>query len=744
MEKTIKRTLVLALSAGWLLTGQTTINGGRQISGPWDASGALSTKPARSGTTLPSTCAVGEQFFKTDATAGQNLHFCTAVNVWTQMSGGTGGGDTASNVGPSGVGVFEAKVGSDLQFRKLNPLSDRISIALDGVNKKIDLDVTPGNIQHQNLGGAGVTTHAEIDSHVASTNNPHGVTAAQAGAVPESAAFGAQWVLLNPYQSKANWYKGQLHAHCLTGAEGCVPGDDGDRGATTLANDYKAAGASFLAITSHSNAGSYPVTCPDNFLCISRAAEVGCSAPPGGAWGHMTEWGVTTAYAGALQTCINNTYTAGGLASMAHPDYGPNPWSNEAFESTTFVEFAEVWNAVTSQESDTKIDTFLAKGRRLWMAGVDDHHSGALMNGYVVVNADSLTWSDIKAQLRAGNFYALKCTSGTCPTLTAISVTGATISVTASTSGTFTWIGRKGASTPLKQESGVSTSSYTVTGDPWAGDDLYVRLRFSDTSSRVIWTQPFWVTRVQPSGQSTMAQKVKVAKAGAVIGTRSTVNLIEGSNVSLTVADSTDDDRVNVTVTATGAGTGTVTHTTGALTADQPMFGNAADDAKVGTKSGNTNKVVTMGAGTPAENDCAKWDANGNLVGHGSACGTGGGAIAEQIGLTLDGNGTVITTGQKGYTQLSYACTINSWTLLADQAGSIVVDIWKNSYANYPPTDADSITGSAPPTLSSANKATSSTLTGWTTAIDAGDILGFNVDSATAVTRVRLIVKCTR
>ena len=743
MEKTINRALVLALSAGWLLTGQTTINGGRQISGPWDASGAVSTKPARSGTTLPSTCSLGEQFFKTDATAGQNLHFCTAVNVWTQMSGGAGGGDTASNVGPSGVGVFDAKVGSDLQFRKLNPLSDRISIALDGVNKKIDLDVAPGNIQHQSLSGAGVTAHAEIDSHVTSSNNPHGVTAAQSGAVPERAGFGAQWVLLNPYQSKANWYKGQLHAHCYGGSEGCNAGDDGDRGATTLAADYKTAGASFLAITSHSSAASYPVVCPDAFLCISRAAETGCSAPPAAADGHMTEWGVTSAYAGALQTCINNTYTAGGLASMAHPDYGPNPWSNEAFESTTFLEFAEVWNRAADQESDTKIDTYLAKGRRLWVLGVDDHHSSALMQGYVAVNADALTWNDIKAQLRAGNFYSVKCTSGTCPSLTGISVSGATITVTASASGTFTWVGSKGLASPLKTEAGVATSNYTVTGDPWAGDHLYVRLVYSDGSTRKMWTQPFYVDRLQQAGASTTVGRLKVSKDGSPVGTRSTVNFIAGSNIALTAADSTSDDRVNVTITGTGPGTGTVTHT-GALTADQPMFGNAVDDSKVGTKSGNTNKVVTMGAGTPAENDCAKWDVNGNLVGYGAACGAGGGGIVDQFSLELDGNGSVLTTGQKGYTQLQYACTINSWTILADQSGSIVIDIWKDVLANYPPTDADSITASAPPTLAAATYATSATLTGWTTAVSAGDVLGFNVDSVSTVTRVKLIVKCTR
>jgi len=79
--------------------------------------------------------------------------------------------------------------------------------------------------------------------------------------------------------------------------------------------------------------------------------------------------------------------------------------------------------------------------------------------------------------------------------------------------------------------------------------------------------------------------------------------------------------------------------------------------------------------------------------------------------------------------------------VLADQTGSIVVDIWKDSYANFPPTDADSITASAPPTISSAQKSQDSTLTGWTTSISAGDILAFNVDSCSTIARVTLSLK---
>jgi len=63
--------------------------------------------------------------------------------------GGTGGGgsgeaNTASNVGTAGQGVYDGKAGVELQFRKLNPLSAKISIAADTTNKKVDFDIPDG------------------------------------------------------------------------------------------------------------------------------------------------------------------------------------------------------------------------------------------------------------------------------------------------------------------------------------------------------------------------------------------------------------------------------------------------------------------------------------------------------------------------------------------------------------------------------------------------------------------------
>ena len=118
--------------------------------------------------------------------------------------------------------------------------------------------------------------------------------------------------------------------------------------------------------------------------------------------------------------------------------------------------------------------------------------------------------------------------------------------------------------------------------------------------------------------------------------------------------------------------------------------------------------------------------------------------LVSTITFIIDGGGSAITTGVKGFLEIPFACTITQATTLADQTGSIVIDIWKDTYANYPPTVADTITAAAKPTISTSNKAQDSTLTGWTTSITAGDILGFNVDSITTVTRVTISLKVTK
>lgn len=117
-------------------------------------------------------------------------------------------------------------------------------------------------------------------------------------------------------------------------------------------------------------------------------------------------------------------------------------------------------------------------------------------------------------------------------------------------------------------------------------------------------------------------------------------------------------------------------------------------------------------------------------------------AVIRGIYLTVDGGGSAITTGVKGYLYLPYACTINSWTLVADQTGSIVIDIWRAVYPTIP-SSGNSIAGSQLPTLASQVNAQNATLNTWTVAVPAGSLFGFNVNSASTVTRANLTIAVT-
>lgn len=115
--------------------------------------------------------------------------------------------------------------------------------------------------------------------------------------------------------------------------------------------------------------------------------------------------------------------------------------------------------------------------------------------------------------------------------------------------------------------------------------------------------------------------------------------------------------------------------------------------------------------------------------------------LAGSTGITVDGGGGVITTGVKGYISIPYSGTITGWTIFSDISGSCVIDTWKDTYANFPPTVADTIWGGSKPTLSSAQK---NQATGLSIAVTQGDVFAYNVDSATTVTRVNLTINITK
>lgn len=112
------------------------------------------------------------------------------------------------------------------------------------------------------------------------------------------------------------------------------------------------------------------------------------------------------------------------------------------------------------------------------------------------------------------------------------------------------------------------------------------------------------------------------------------------------------------------------------------------------------------------------------------------GVIDRTVGIVIDGGGSVITTGTKGYLVVGFSGTITGWDIVADQSGTIVIDVWKTT-AGSVPTVANKISSSAGPNLSAAQVGSAASVPTWTsTSVVKGETFGFSVASVATLTRV--------
>ncbi len=122
------------------------------------------------------------------------------------------------------------------------------------------------------------------------------------------------------------------------------------------------------------------------------------------------------------------------------------------------------------------------------------------------------------------------------------------------------------------------------------------------------------------------------------------------------------------------------------------------------------------------------------------------GISTSSVELVIGDGVSVIGTGFVCFLEIPFNCSLDQITLLADVSGSIVIDLWSDTYTNYPPVVGDTMVGGGgtKPTLSSATKSQAAP-TSWTkTSFAAGDVVGFNVDSASTVKRVTISLKITK
>lgn len=113
--------------------------------------------------------------------------------------------------------------------------------------------------------------------------------------------------------------------------------------------------------------------------------------------------------------------------------------------------------------------------------------------------------------------------------------------------------------------------------------------------------------------------------------------------------------------------------------------------------------------------------------------------LTRTINYVVDASPNTVGVGVKGQVTIDVTGTIESWTLVSDTPGNLVVDVQKTTYQNYP--SFSSITGTEKPTLTNQAKNKDDGLSTWNTILNAGDILRFEVESCDLIKQFMIAMK---
>lgn len=301
-----------------------------------------------------------------------------------------------------------------------------------------------------------------------------------------------------------------------------------------------------------------------------------------------------------------------------------------------------------------------------------------------------------------------------------------------------------------------------VAGSSCSGYQTAITNPVTGTGTQYYWT--YWNSSSAITAYHMVASKVACSDSNGAPVACTNLTDIAYASASTPVPATTCTNQFLSAIATSGSGTCTAwptfnQNTSGTATKATNMVGgnsttllgslgyqsNTDTTTMLGPNTTTTKKFLGQ-TGTGSNGAAPAWDtlAAGDIPTlTSSKFATGDAMRRAGIQFTINEGGGVISGGIKGDLEVPYAATIKRVTVLCDQIGSIIIDIWKDTYANFPPTVTGTITASAKPTVSAGVKAQDSTLTGWTTSLAAGDILRFNVDSASTVTRclVSLVVE---
>ena len=615
-------------------------------------------------------------------------------NTWiasANAGGGSGETNTASNLG-DGAGTFSSKSSSDLQFRSLS--------GVDGV------EVSALNANYIYISASGVPLSGMPDTTIGSTPSQGEVLAWNAAT--------EKWIV-----SAVTWVD---------------TNDDTDTSTLSSLGDVSSfpdvltgQALAWNGTTWVASAVTWTDTNDDtDTSTLSSLGDV--SSFPDVLTGQALAWNGTTWVASAVTWTDTNddtdTSTLSALGdTSSFPDVGDGDlltWSG-----TTWIASANIGGGGGEANLATNLgdgagafsskDSVTLQFRSL--SGIDGIDVSALNANYIYISASGVPLSGMPD--------------------TTIDSTPNQGEVVAWNAATEKWV--VSAVTWVDTDNDTDTSTLSALGDTSSFPDIL-------TGQALAWNGSTWVASAVTWVDTNTGEVNTAANLGDGAGVFSLKSGVQLRFRSVTGVDGIEVSALNsneIFISASSVPLSGMPDTTiGSTPAEGEVLAwNAAtekwivsaltwtdtnDDTDTSTLSalGDTTIGVTPSAGTYLKWNGSEWVNDLNTFG---------------LSWIFDEGGSALSTGVKGYIEVPFDCSVLGWSLLGDQSGSIVVDIWKDIFANYPPTNADTITNGNEPTVSTATNAKDVDLGDWTTqGINRGEILGFNIDSNTSFTLVTL------
>ncbi|HEX8985263.1 MAG TPA: hypothetical protein VF767_07525, partial [Bryobacteraceae bacterium] len=327
------------------------------------ATGAQRTAPVKAGIAPPGSCAAGDQYFKTDATPGQNLYFCTSANTWTQMAGTqlvtgvfgrTGAVAAASgdyNFSQIGGSVSNAQLPAGIDATKLG--AGTVSNAVFGHLAGVTADLQ-GQLDNKAAAGHSHAAAGDVSGDLASLT----VTALEGRAVSAAAPNDGQALVWNAGASA--WQPGSVAGGGMTAAQ---------------LTDFAVARNSATALTIGSNC-SNATPCNARFGNTAYNFTHSCTATLGGGTGTAY---VYIAAGGTLMVGHNATVTAAGCTAQA----GVTSFPADSIPLYTWTATSGAWDSAGGRD----YRAFLSAKGLLAGTGVTTVESG----GRTTVAVDAAT-----------------------------------------------------------------------------------------------------------------------------------------------------------------------------------------------------------------------------------------------------------------------------------------------------------------------------------------------------------------